>query len=261
MSVAWILLVAATGVLPADSSQPATSSSVATDVATTVAPANRSTKDLRRVVADTLHRANAAKGADRVSTVAALVDLFKELGNDRQLSPPERQRLGVEIRSRLLRFAAQFQHEISRAAQQLAADSDGIAGAARGPRRSQESCRCDSEERRSRGLGIGSADWRAGRSGASGCGGWLSNRRRIGCRQRPGPASRGQRSSPRRADPRHGRPRFLGYPRRARLDRLFQSPAMPGRATNRRGARRSRRSLRGCAEVGGVGQRSARRDS
>jgi hypothetical protein len=129
MSVAWILLVAATGALPADSSQPAASSSAATDVATTAAPANRSAKDLRKAVADSLHRANAAKGADRVSTVAALVDRFKELGNDHQLSPPERQRLGVEIRSRLLRFAAQFQHEISRAGQRSAADSEGIAGA------------------------------------------------------------------------------------------------------------------------------------
>ena len=129
MSVAWILLVAATGALPADSSQPAASTSAATDSATMVAPANRSAKDLRKVVADTLHRANAAKGADRVSAVAALVHLFKELGNDHQLSPQERQRLGVEIRSRLLRFAAQFQHEIVRAAQRSAADSDGIASA------------------------------------------------------------------------------------------------------------------------------------
>jgi hypothetical protein len=126
MSVAWILLVAAMGVLPADSSQPAASSSAAT---ATVAPANRSAKDLRKVVADSLHRANAAKGVDRVSAVAALVDLFRELGKDHQLSPQERQRLGVEIRSRLLRFAAEFQHEISRAAQRLAADSEGIAGA------------------------------------------------------------------------------------------------------------------------------------
>jgi hypothetical protein len=126
MSVAWILLVAAMGVLPADSSQPAASSSAAT---ATVAPANRSAKDLRKVVADSLHRANAAKGVDRVSAVAAIVDLFRELGKDHQLSPQERQRLGVEIRSRLLRFAAEFQHEISRAAQRLAADSEGIAGA------------------------------------------------------------------------------------------------------------------------------------
>jgi hypothetical protein len=126
MSVAWILLVAAMGVLPADSSQTAASSSAAT---ATVAPANRSAKDLRKVVADTLHRANAAKGADRVSAVAALVDLFRELGKDQQLPPPERQRLGVEIRSRLLRFAAQFQHEIVRATQRSAADSEGIAGA------------------------------------------------------------------------------------------------------------------------------------
>ncbi len=129
MSIAWILLVAATGVLPSDSSQPAASSSAEKAVAVTVAPANRSTKDLRKVVADTLHRANAAKGADRVSAVAALVDLFKELGKDHQLPPPERQLLGVEIRSRLLRFAAQFQHEISRAAQRLPADSEWIAGA------------------------------------------------------------------------------------------------------------------------------------
>ena len=122
MSVAWILFVAATGVLPADSSQTA-----ATSAATTVVPANRSARDPRKVVADTLHRANVAKGAERVSAVAALVELFNELGKDRQLPPPERQRLGAEIRSRLLRFAAQFQHEFSRAAQRSAADPDGIA--------------------------------------------------------------------------------------------------------------------------------------
>jgi hypothetical protein len=124
MSVIWVLLVAATGAAPADSSQTstATSSSVSAARSGTITPAStksaeRSAKEVRQAVADGLRRANAAKGADRIAAVRSLVDLFNELGRDRQLSAPERQRLGADVRSRLVRFATQFQHELTRTAQ------------------------------------------------------------------------------------------------------------------------------------------------
>src|ERR1700730_5280989 len=120
MSIAWILLLAATGATPSDTSHLAASSSADPASRKAVAQTGRLAKELREAIADTLHRANATKGDDRAATIATLVELFKEVGKDQQLSLPERQRLGVEIRSRLLRFSAQFQHELARAAQRAA---------------------------------------------------------------------------------------------------------------------------------------------
>jgi hypothetical protein len=95
----------------------------------TVTPAERSGKEMRQAVAEALRRANARR-PDYVATVTELVDLFYDLGKDRQLAAEERQRLGVDVRSRLLRFAAQFQHEIARAAQRT---GDSKAGGSGGP--------------------------------------------------------------------------------------------------------------------------------
>ena len=121
MSVAWIFLIAVTGAAPSDTTHQAVSSS--NDPAgAKMTRADRSAKELRQAVADALRRTN-AKRPDCASTVGELVNLFKDLGKDQQLTSQERQRLGVEVRSRLLRFAAQFQHEIGHAAQR--ADSHG----------------------------------------------------------------------------------------------------------------------------------------
>jgi hypothetical protein len=121
MSGAWILLIAVMGAAPSDTTHPAASSSNDPTTAK-VTRAVRSAKELRQAVADALRRAN-AKRPDDALTVGELVNLFKDLGTDQQLTVQERQRLGVEVRSRLLRFAAQFQHEIGHAAQR--ADSQG----------------------------------------------------------------------------------------------------------------------------------------
>jgi hypothetical protein len=127
MSVAWLILIAATGAAPADSSQHAASSSANSAVVAKVAPADRSVNELRQAVGDALRRAN-AKRTDYAATVAELVNLFKELGQNQRLASSERLRLGAEVRSRLLRFAAQFQHETGRAMQR--ADSKTGAGSA-----------------------------------------------------------------------------------------------------------------------------------
>jgi hypothetical protein len=137
MSVIWVLLVAATGASPADSNQPsaATSPSASAASAATALPAAatespaRSAKELRRAVAESLRRANAAKETDRPAAVQGLVDLFNALGRDRQLPAQERQRLGAEIRSRLVRFTTQFRHELARNAQRPPSES----GAGGGP--------------------------------------------------------------------------------------------------------------------------------
>jgi len=144
MSVIFVLLAAATGVAPADSSQSSATAApgVAAARSGTLPPAvkaERSAKELRQAVADAARRANAAKPADRVAAVHSLVDLFTELGRDRQLSAPERQRLGAEVRSRLVRFSAQFRHEMAVANQRSpsastnGAVSGATAGAAGGP--------------------------------------------------------------------------------------------------------------------------------
>src|SRR5262245_29370801 len=102
MSIAWVLLIAVTGAGPSNSGYRSDSRSEKTK-AVTVTPADRSGKELPQAVAEALRRAN-AKSPDYVATVTGLVELFKELGKDRQLAAEERQRLGVEVRSRLLRF-------------------------------------------------------------------------------------------------------------------------------------------------------------
>jgi hypothetical protein len=127
MSVAWILLVAVTGAAPSDTNRPTAASSTAP--AAKQASADRSARELRHAVADALRRAN-AKRADYPATVAELVELFKELGKDQRLTPQERQRLGVEVRSRLLRFVTQFQHEIGRDTQRADSQVGAAAGAA-----------------------------------------------------------------------------------------------------------------------------------
>jgi hypothetical protein len=93
-------------------------------------PHERSAKELRQAVADALRRANAAKPAERPAAVNSLVDLFNELGRNYQLLAMERQRLGAEVRSRLVRFAAQFRHEVVRAGQKNASRLSGAAAAA-----------------------------------------------------------------------------------------------------------------------------------
>jgi hypothetical protein len=142
MSVMWLLLVAATGAAPAHSSQSsAAAPGVTSSRSGTVPPAaaqshDRSAKELRQAVGGAMRRANAAKPAERPAAVQTLVDLFNELGRDRQLSALERQRLGAEVRSRLVRFAAQFRHEVTRDGQKNASRSSGgvaIAEAGGGP--------------------------------------------------------------------------------------------------------------------------------
>ncbi len=132
MSVIMVLLVAATGAAPADSSQSSavTSPNIASSRSGTLPPAaapshQRSAKELREAVADALRRANAAKPAVRAATVQSLVEAFNELGRDRQLSSVERQRLGAEVRSRLVRFAAQFRHEMTRSSQRGSPGASG----------------------------------------------------------------------------------------------------------------------------------------
>jgi hypothetical protein len=133
MSVIWVLLLAATGAAPAQSSAGGTAEATSGPAAPkTVAtqPAAKSAKDLRQAVTDGLRHANSAKPADRQAAVTALVDVFKELGRDQRLPAKERQRLGAEIRSRLLRFATQFRHDLAHSGQRPA---DSRAGAAGGP--------------------------------------------------------------------------------------------------------------------------------
>jgi hypothetical protein len=133
MSVVWVLLMAATGASPANSneSSQAVSQSVSGAPAASAESPARSAKELRQAVAESLRRANSAKAADRGAAIQSLVDLFQELGRDRQLSATERQRLGAEVRSRLARFAAQFRNELTRYAQR--SSSEIAAGASGGP--------------------------------------------------------------------------------------------------------------------------------
>lgn len=133
MSVVWVLLVAVTGASPADSSQTtaAVSQSASPAPAVSAESPARSAKELRLSVAESLRRANSAKGADRGAAIQSLVDLFQELGRDRQLSASERQRLGAGVRSRLARFATQFRHELTRYSQR--SSSESAPGAAGGP--------------------------------------------------------------------------------------------------------------------------------
>src|SRR5438270_2311181 len=133
MSVVWVLLMAAMGASPADSSQfsAAVSHSAAPPSPVVAESPARSAKDLRQAVAESLRRANSAKAADRSAAIQSLVDLFDELGRDRQLSATERQRLGAEVRSRLGRFATQFRHELTRSTHR--SSSESALGAAGGP--------------------------------------------------------------------------------------------------------------------------------
>jgi hypothetical protein len=132
MSMIWVLLVSATGVVAADSSSPlAQSPTVPSKIVVSKSETAASPTDLRRAAADALRRANAAKRADRTAAITALVNVFKELGNDRQLPQQERQRLGAEIRLRLERFATQFRYELARDGQRAPAQSP--ANAAGGP--------------------------------------------------------------------------------------------------------------------------------
>ena len=140
MSVVWALLVAATSVSPVNANDnaravgavaahPAAAASPYTDgyappaTSVPVESAAPSAKQLRAAVAAGLRRANAAKPADRTAAVTDLIALFRKLGQDRQLPAHQRQRLGVEVRSRLLRFAAQFRHESARIRAAMAAGS------------------------------------------------------------------------------------------------------------------------------------------
>lgn len=136
MSAFWILLVAAAGAVPAEATNSASSGSTAPQAKSTAPetvatqPASKSAKELRQAVADGLRRANSAKPAERPAAVSSLVDLFRELGRDQQLPAKERQRMGVEIRSRLQRFATQLRHDLTHNSQR---SGDPKAGAAGGP--------------------------------------------------------------------------------------------------------------------------------
>jgi hypothetical protein len=175
MSVIWLLLVAAAGASPADSSQPSAAASQAATVApaATAESSSRSAKELRQAVVESLRRANSAKPADRAAAIQGLVDLFNDLGRDRQLPAIERQRMGAEIRSRLARFAAQFRHELAHNAQRLVADS--TAGAGGGPAAEELDTLIDLIQKT-----IGPQDWvlaqriggpgGAGQAGAAGAG-------------------------------------------------------------------------------------------
>jgi hypothetical protein len=129
----WVLLVSATGVVAADSSSPsAQSPTFPSKVVVSTSQTAASLTDLPRAAADALRTVNAAKPADRAAAIAALVNVFKELGNDRQLPQQERQRLGAELRSRLERFAVQFRCELAQKARR-ASTSESPAGGTDGP--------------------------------------------------------------------------------------------------------------------------------
>jgi len=138
MSILSLLLVAAVGggaSAAADSSASSSANASAPESKTgyaIVAPASpgRTPSQWRQAIADAMRKANSAKPGERSPAVEALVALFNELGQDQQLSPAERGRLGAEIRSRLSRFANQFRYELAHPAQRAAASANSAAGGA-----------------------------------------------------------------------------------------------------------------------------------
>jgi hypothetical protein len=105
-----------------------------------VEPVARSPKELREAVAQSIHRANEAKGGDRAAAVRSLIEVYRQLGRDVRLPVKERLRLAAQVRTRLQRFAGQFHYEIAhihpRGGAPLAGNSNASGsgvGAAGGP--------------------------------------------------------------------------------------------------------------------------------
>lgn len=102
-------------------------------------PVALSAQELREAVAASLRRANTAKGSDFASAVKSLADVYDQLGRDVLLPAKERLRLGLQVRSRLARFASQIRYETahdkypSGAAQASSESSSSQSGAAGAP--------------------------------------------------------------------------------------------------------------------------------
>lgn len=90
-------------------------------VAVVPPPAIQAPAPMRDTVAAALRRIDSAKPADRAAAVKALVDVYRDLGRDRQLGANERNRLGNLVRARLQRLATQAKFEANRNAPRGAA--------------------------------------------------------------------------------------------------------------------------------------------
>jgi hypothetical protein len=145
MSLRWMLLLAAelgligTGALEigtarAYAADAISAPAVAAPAAVSpVQPIARSPKQMRDAVAETLRRANAAKGNDLGAAVKSLLDVYRDLVRDTQLPVKERSRLGLQVRARLQRFANQFRYEANQTTTGRPNDSVAVQQAENGP--------------------------------------------------------------------------------------------------------------------------------
>ncbi len=126
MTAVW-LLVLATGASPAEI---ADSASAGTAVVSAVAPqdtAAYSPQQVRDAAAAALKRLDTAKGSDRAAAVKQLIDVYRQIGENQQLKPYERNRLGSQVRTRLERVANQLHFETKRAAAHSAPAANTVA--------------------------------------------------------------------------------------------------------------------------------------
>ncbi len=126
MQAIWVFLLAATGATQASDNfpQPAVSQAINYDQLAMIQP---DSKVLKREIADALRLAGAAKSKDVPRAVKRLVELFDELGSSSDLTATEKQRLGVELRSRLNRYEIQFRSEIVKANRRATAGTTATA--------------------------------------------------------------------------------------------------------------------------------------
>lgn len=83
----------------------------ATSLTNASAARGRSAAELRRAVATSMRLANTAKPNDLAPAVKSLADVYDQLGGNTSLAGKERLRLGLQVRSRLQRFASQLRYQ------------------------------------------------------------------------------------------------------------------------------------------------------
>lgn len=99
----WVLVLAAT---PAESQSTSAAALEKAPPATVQLPAARKPHELRAAVSAAMRRAATTTGEQQQAAIAELVALHGELGRDTQMVKDDRIKLGLTIRSRLQRVAA-----------------------------------------------------------------------------------------------------------------------------------------------------------
>ncbi len=118
----------------ATASGPEKSKAYATVILTnSLAAAQCSAIEIRRAVTRAMQLANRTKPNDLATAVNSLIDVYQRLGRNSSLTPKERQRLGLQVRSRLQRFTSHLRYDQTHSPSRSSALAETAQTGAAGP--------------------------------------------------------------------------------------------------------------------------------